>query len=192
MSLGAYLKAGREERGLTRKELAEKVGANVNSIVKYERAGEQYGQFPPVPMLARIVAELDLPPAAVLAEALDEDDPAREHLRTRQRKATVGLYKLYLEIIDIFGALDATLDNTREQMRNIIGPPQTIPEDLRDFFSQGGMYSVYDKREFIELDEQLENENGPDHDDPSRSQSSTEEPEAVGAAPTTHQKQGGD
>jgi len=79
LSIGSLIKSARKEMGYTRKEFAEITDINENSLVKYERAGEEHGQYPPLPVLARIITQLEIDPVSVFEEALLEWEKANSY-----------------------------------------------------------------------------------------------------------------
>lgn len=73
MSVGRILREARQKKGYTLAGLAKKTTINQNSIAKYERAGEDGGQYPPFDKLALLCLELGLDPRKLVAELIPED-----------------------------------------------------------------------------------------------------------------------
>lgn len=182
MALGSVLKAGRKAKGLTLQQLADRVGAKLSSIVKYEMAGEKHGNYPPVPMLAKLAVELDLPPALLLAETL-EDEESRNQLRTRELEAAQSLVNAFGAFSSVVGALNLSLDVGREALAKILGPLEILPTRLQD----DALYALDPKSYFAKL---TGTENGPDHGSqgPGRRNSPTNNPDAAPTASTRKSK----
>jgi len=76
--LGALLQGARRDKGLTRKEVAEKAEISPNSLVKYEKWGvDGEGQCPPADKLSKLCSILKLDPQAALLGSLSDREYAR-------------------------------------------------------------------------------------------------------------------
>lgn len=77
VSLGQLFRDARKRKGLSPQKVANDANVNVNSLMKYERAGEDGGVFPPFDKAARLCAVLDIDPFDLFAEvARDQSDTA--------------------------------------------------------------------------------------------------------------------
>lgn len=180
MSLGQLIKSKREQIGLSRKGLADQLGVNVNSIAKYEKAGEIGGQYPPYPVLARIVDALGLNPTAVFAEGL-EDEKSKARLGARYRNQVLMLLNLYNQMSDSIAILENELMIVREGIVDLIGPVESIPEDIRERFTGDYEFALFPRL----------TKNDPDHEGPGRSENPTSDPEVVGATSSNQPKETG-
>jgi len=98
-TLGALLKRHRLSKDLSRAELARRTGLNANTIAKYEKAGQDGGQYPSMPKLATLAAFFDLDGRRILAlcsekkentiKLLDAVDP--EIAQGEQNKAGLAI-----------------------------------------------------------------------------------------------------
>ena len=61
-TLGEVIRKAREVKGITRVKLAEFIDASINSMIKYEKAGDTDGQYPPLPKLVKICELLEIDP----------------------------------------------------------------------------------------------------------------------------------
>lgn len=59
---------------MTRAELSRKTGISENSLIKYERAGQPDGQYPPTPKLAKLCFYLRIPTSEALFSCLDTSE----------------------------------------------------------------------------------------------------------------------
>lgn len=189
MSLGSFLKFGRNNRKMTRKQLAEMVGANISSISKYEKAGEPGGHFPPIPMLAKITRALDMSSTDVFAMACEDPDD-RDHFLTAAMSAQLPLIQTLNWFESISGSIDAEVEEARNKLKSSL-PMNTDRELLK----------LAIKREFPDWEESVryeiepfffgdveETENGPNLKDSSRPELPKSPLKAVGAASTKPKK----
>ncbi len=72
--LGTLLIERRIEQGLSRAEVARQARIAENSLARYEKAGEEKGQFPPPTNLARLCMVLRLDIEQALLACLDDED----------------------------------------------------------------------------------------------------------------------
>ncbi|WP_419797605.1 MAG: helix-turn-helix domain-containing protein [Terasakiella sp.] len=69
-TVGWKIRTAREKLGISRIELSRRTKISQNSLARYELAGEEGGQFPPLPKFALICMELNLDPREVLELAV--------------------------------------------------------------------------------------------------------------------------
>lgn len=199
MSLGQKLKQAREKKGLTRQEFSDLAGINVNSLSKYERAGEKSGQYPPMPVLARMVRFLSIVPESIFA-AVAEDEETRAYFSERRVRSLVplALARSFLDELESdISIRQVTIDEeiradvvTSEEEKKLLA--KTLLRTFRkgegasasalwDLLTDGKGPSPWyprTKENPYFPSEQLK-ENGPDRDDPSRLVQN--HPETVGA-----------
>ena len=87
VSLGQMIKKARVRKGYTQARLSELSEIHVNSISKYEKAGEPGGQYPPADKLVKLSSLLSLDPRSLFAEVSEdagESFPAPEELRPEE------------------------------------------------------------------------------------------------------------
>lgn len=77
MILGELLKNNRIKQGFSFQEVADKTGYNLNSLKKYERAGDKNGVFPPMDKLARLAVLYQIDPREIFAVCADKDIDTR-------------------------------------------------------------------------------------------------------------------
>ncbi|WP_417452499.1 helix-turn-helix domain-containing protein [Kiloniella sp.] len=73
-SLGELIRVARDKKGVSRVKLAKFIGASLNSMVKYEKAGEEGGQYPPLPKLAKICELLNIDPRNAFNQLIWSND----------------------------------------------------------------------------------------------------------------------
>lgn len=98
MSLGSIIRGARKEKSLSLAELAKATSLNVNSLKKYERAGETGGAIPPLDKMALLSFFLEIDPRIIFAEVIDEDKRARI-LNGFEGQKTPNSMKLLSEIV---------------------------------------------------------------------------------------------
>lgn len=182
MSLGSTLRFARERKKLTRQELADLSGVNVNSIAKYERAGERNGQFPPLPILARFAMLLGLSLEKIFTEVADDDD-VRKYFEQRKVRSIVPVAMAYNWLDEISGDLYVRMDMMEREIED--DRPST-PDQKNRLFEV--LETTFDDDEHylrrmiwsMLAREQYPQKNGSDQKDPSRPSQNT--PKAVGAA----------
>lgn len=73
--LGELLRHAREKAGLSRAEVAQRAGITVNSLSKYERAGEEEdGYYPSSQKLASLCYALNLNPLKAIMSCMSRDE----------------------------------------------------------------------------------------------------------------------
>jgi len=185
MSLGSLLQKGRDAQRLTRQQLADLVDAKVPSIAKDERAGEAHGQYPPMPMLAKLSKVLKISPNVLFAE-VSEDQADKDYFL----ESTLQAYLKVAETMHWFEQLSADIDMFVETAeRNI---KSVLPDKISPEIFEKAIADRYDKddarshviRDFFYEGQPFNMENGPDHEDPNRSEETLNQ-EAVDAASTS-------
>ncbi len=129
------LKIGREQRQLSRKQLAELIGANVNSIAKYEKAGEENGQYPPLPVLARLTSELNLSPARIFAEVA-ENPKDKEKFLTGWLRPLSAITTAFYSFEEIWAGMDAALHEIREDLTTKMPITGMKREEFRELLNR--------------------------------------------------------
>tara|TARA_E500000305_G_scaffold99084_2_gene91049 strand:- start:1327 stop:1860 length:534 start_codon:yes stop_codon:yes gene_type:complete len=143
-SVGKTLKRARTQKGLSRAKVAEFIGISPNSLVKYELAGEDGGQFPPLPKLVRLCELLEIDPRLIFDIIRDNDD-----FKGKRDKFDFNYYFRDL--------------NNEWTMEHLYGQIGVINVDI------GGIYeSISALSEKIDKLSLPTKENGPDHKGPSR------------------------
>lgn len=159
MSLGSYIKSGRVEKGLTRQEFADLVGVNVNSVPKYEKAGKEGGQFPPFPVLCKIIVELELIPDIAIAMGL-EDVGDVDKLVKDWRKPLDTMLEAYAVMAEAATKSDEAINLMRRKVREMVymqgGISPGAKKKLNKTFGKGN-YPIYD-----EDDLNTDKKNGPE------------------------------
>lgn len=176
-SLGELIRLRRERMGLARTKLAEFTGISPHTMVKYEKAGEPEGKFPSLPKLTKICEVLEIDPRIVLDRVSEfnffaEKDPLAEgEIPFESAFNFSSHFRTESEWNDIRFSITETIEINEQ-------------------------YSVLEHR----LDQQHEilkriaanlKKNDPDHEDPSRSEKSTSEPEVAPTTPSNHPKDEG-
>ncbi len=162
-TLGEMLKNAREKKGMTRTSLAKFSGISPNSLVKYEKAQEPGGKIPGLLNMVKLARILEIDPRWIFQRISERLDPLSFETDSY---SFVQNFKSDEEI-------NADYNHSVASTAGILA----------------GEYTNF--RKDLEEIKQLIKENGPDHDGPSRSQKTTNETKAVGAAPIS-QKDGGD
>lgn len=110
VSVGGMIKEARKRMGLTQAELGERANINVNSLAKYERAGEQHpdgrpaGVFPPWDKAHRLCKVLQMDAALLFAAAdNDEDDFKRRELEGPSVANSERALELLIEAARLMG-----------------------------------------------------------------------------------------
>lgn len=148
MSLGSVLKFGREQKGWTRKFLAELIGVNINSIAKYERAGEPSGQFPPFPTLSKLVLVLGLRPSVVLSEGLEDANEKSAMLNATVWQERVSeLMEIYEDLNIHRDELEKLIFDARTAFRDIIGSIDIVDPYYLDKHSGESKYAFFKTEE---------------------------------------------
>jgi len=104
-TLGELLLACRVLRGLSRAELAGKMGVKAISIAKYEKAGSPSGQNPPIQKLVKLAMVLEIDPRLIFASASGNDEEAKALLEMN-----------YQKLLDDFQTYANTLSETMKEM----------------------------------------------------------------------------
>jgi len=76
MSMGQMLKSAREQAAVSQRDLSARTGISLPSIRKYERAGEDSGQYPPTDKLFAICKVLGVDPGTLMAEVSGDEKSA--------------------------------------------------------------------------------------------------------------------
>lgn len=190
MGLGNLLKNGRNAQNLTRQQLADIVGANVNSIAKYERAGKKNGQYPPLPMLAKITKILRLPTSEIFAE-VSEDEEDKKYFKTGPLRSLAPVLSTLFWMEEIWSDMDVNLSQAKDELRTVL--PKRVD---RDQFNKDLLQAFPAERDFRRTlldnfffaEDTSQQQNGPDQKDPSRSMKPKNNAEAVSAASTRPKK----
>lgn len=104
-TLGALLKEQRISRGWSRAELAKRTGLNANTIAKYEKAGEEGGQYPSMPKLAALAAFYGLDGRRILALCAENSEDAKRLLKSAdseiaaEEQNTMGLVVVGISLL---------------------------------------------------------------------------------------------
>lgn len=75
LSPGEMIRNARERKGIPRTKLAEFTGVKPNSMVRYEKAGEEGGKYPSLQNMVRICRVLEIDPRRVFQRVMEFDDP---------------------------------------------------------------------------------------------------------------------
>lgn len=202
---GSILSSARQQRGWSRARLSKESGISENSIVRYEKAGiEADGQFPPAPKLAALCFTLGISTSDALLGCLpaNEFDEFVKHSKPDDEYG-FPLYRVLAEENVIFAHENAKLkaitrafilqsEGNLELNKDVVGflksefysISPSVEKDDDDIFY------VDDDVDDEDIDE-IVKQNGPDQNDPSRSNGSENNDEAVGAVSTSHDKGGG-
>lgn len=156
MTLGRLFREARERKGLSRTKLAEFIGVRPNSMIRYERAGEEGGKPPSGQNIMRIARELEIDPCRVLDALQVSDDFAPEK--------KIRFANLWWTLNDPMG-----LSREREDETSVLHLEDRLSEKLDKL--QADMTAL---RATIE--------SGSDQSDPSRPSSSTTRSKAVPVA----------
>ncbi len=191
MSLGILLKKARKKRGVTRQQLADEVRVNINSIAKYERAGEKNGQFPPLPTIARLCVALNVSSADVFL-AVCETDEERNFFQVRMVHTLEKLASIFYYLEDTVASMEIPMEIAHDQLIELL-PAKPDNEKFEEMLAlaypkgrgSGLIRNLYTGK--FHKPKEAE-ENGPDQKDPSRSINSKNNTEAVDAAPTRPKK----
>jgi len=186
MSLGKLLKNGRAAEGLTRKQLSALVGANINSIAKYEQAGEVNGQFPPLPMLAKIVSVLNLSPSEVFS-VVCEDDEDKQHFKTAPLRTLAPLIQGIHYLENVMGDIEINLDEARRELKSALpnrSNREQLQQDLIETFPGERNYKRTIIDRFFFGRDTTAQKNGSDQKDLSRSTKPKNNAETVEAVST--------
>ncbi len=163
MGLGKVLKFGREQKGWTRQFLADELKINVNSLAKYERAGDATGQYPPFPTLARMVSKLELDTAAVFASELN-DPKERDLLVGDVKKIELVERLINLNYAGKVAAINSEqlAQEIRKLCREFVGPPESLPSGLIDQMHGNPDWMIFDSAEVDPVLKGKNKENGSD------------------------------
>jgi len=216
--LGELLTKARLDAHISRAQLAKKTGISENSLTRYEKAGlESDGQYPPSPKLAALCFHLGISPMLALLGCVDYPDywgfkgmtlesdvmdhPDHKYLGEENVTLSAENRKLRALLLILTGGNhNFDEDEARWLMGEVVEiskKRERIDKAIeKQYGSDGGMVvipgipaerwnEVYPDRECPYADQ---TENGPDQKDPDRPESSTNNPEAVGAASTNPTK----
>ncbi|TQV81906.1 helix-turn-helix domain-containing protein [Denitrobaculum tricleocarpae] len=156
-TLGQVLRRAREQKGMQRTRLSEFSGINVNSIARYELAGQDGGKYPPMQNAIKLCYLLDLDPRTIFDSMLFHSD----------FEADTGFtFRNY------FWQQDFACFQVGEVPDGVV--TSAVERRITDGLSQ-----IADRLERLEA----KMESGPDQKDPSRPSQATRK--AVGAASKT-------
>lgn len=164
--------------GLSRADLADLLGAKVVSIGKYEKAGEEGGQYPPFPKLANLAFILNMEPNTLFWAGLDKDTYEAFADKGGQMSSYYLMHSLAKKKGKDADEVKALIDD-RE-----FGHQSDIRfSNLKEKF---GFLDLFREvvREEIRNELKSSKENGPSQKDLSRSMNSKNNTEAVDAAST--------
>jgi len=171
-TVGSMIWRAREEKGVSRAQLAKTTGISQNSLAKYEKAGEEDGQYPPLPKMALLCKELNLDPRKVMLRTFYLDEAFLGRIEPN-----------YFTFDEFLGTLDVDkreLEMTYQTLEGEVAESQYYREQCRKL-----------EIEKKELEKQVKKlplkpakQNGPDQNDLSRPEISTTNSKAVSAAST--------
>lgn len=72
--LGDVIREAREAREISRSGLARLIGVSHNSMLNYEKAGHENGQYPPLLIMVKLADRLDLDPRIIFDFAIDDTE----------------------------------------------------------------------------------------------------------------------
>jgi len=121
--LGEIISNRRKELELSRVALSKLTGISDNSLIKYEKAGMDGGQYPPANKLAKICFHLSLSTSEALLSCLDPDDFKQTHEKFDADNFTADSYELDVLTHPAFKLMDnenhhLAIENSR--MRTIL------------------------------------------------------------------------
>lgn len=154
LGIGKVLRDARNKKGWTLKQLAEETEYNINSLSKYERAGEAGGAYPPYDKLAKLCAVLEVDPRDIMAEAAGEDvDTSAFYDRTSGEAALAQVSQLLLDAekilrrygvkADLHGddVVDVSSYIDSERRGDPVLPGEAVIESLKILTHQKGLTS---------------------------------------------------
>lgn len=206
MSIGSILQAARERQQLTRQELAERLSINVNSLIKYERAGEVHGQLPPLPTLARLCSHLDIDPRVIMAEAA-EDEIDKSAILDRHLEEVRSVLTAFDKIKSLSDAVTLSASRLLHSIEVSEGSSLETPNRLREKYPEDmelaralttlGYLTEDEAQQYLSenelLNELYENEmDGLGLNNPDRPSDSTTNTEAAPTASSGTDQSGGD
>ena len=72
-TVGALIRRARERKGISRKKLAEFAAISPNSMVKYEKAGEDGGKYPSLVNATKICEILEIDPRKLFQKIIETE-----------------------------------------------------------------------------------------------------------------------
>lgn len=175
-TVGSMIWRTREDKGISRAHLAKVTGISQNSLAKYEKAGEQDGQYPPLPKMALLCKELELDPREVLHRTFTLDEVVSGRIAP-----DFFAFEDFLRTLDVD---KSELDMARKAIETEVREAQ----HHRDRCQKLETEKLALERQVKKLTSELLKQNGPDQNDPSRPGLSKNNAEAVDAASTNPTK----
>ncbi len=177
-TVGGMIWRAREEKGITRVNLAKATGISQNSLAKYEKAGEDGGAYPPLPKMALICMELGLDPRTVMKRTfpfeLDADDETFMPFKFEDFLRTLDVNKKELELAHFTMACEfKESQNLRKWNQQLVIEKLALKRQVKKLTGERNKYL-----------HELNKRNGPDQKDPSRPEKPKNNPEAVSATST--------
>lgn len=174
MSVASFLRAKRNEMGLSQRQLADQAGLTVSSVKNYESGRNT----PPLERLIQLANLLDFDPAELFREAREQfsDGGASEKPKRPPRDEKVQISRAALqELLTAVGAGETFAEITSGEQRRRISPPEDpldvareAVESLRRISARRGTGSprtlaqvdvteaAFEKLDLDQLDELLE------------------------------------
>lgn len=176
-TVGGMIWRAREKKGISRAHLAKVTGISQNSLAKYEKAGEEDGQYPPLPKMALLCKELELDPRIVFRRTFSfeviNDDLAPD----------LFAFDDFLHTLDV--------DDFKLHRARIVS--EEMGEIVQKYRVRQGNYKTTISRlekQVQELTNELNKQNGPNQNDPSRPEKPKNNAETVSAVSTNPKKKG--
>lgn len=166
LSLGSMIRSAREKKGMTRTKLAEFTGISQNTLAKYEKAHELGGKTPGLSKMVKLAYVLEIDPRQIFQQIFD-----------REREADDVLSENFSFIYHF--ATDTEFLNWQNEFKDVEGLVDLLKNQSQNL-------DLLEQR--LSKLENTRKENGPDQKDPSRSENSKNNTEAVDAASTRPKK----
>jgi len=188
--------------GLSRADLADLMEAKVVSITKYEKAGEEGGQYPPFPKLAKLSFILNMNPSSLFWAALDKDTyetftrddgprgPVSSLHNDDAMRGQMSSYYLIAKTMRKKGKDDREAKKLLAD-RDFAETADSKFSNLKDKFRLIDLFREVVKEEIhqaINSNNAISMQNGPDQKDPDRPSTLKNNTEAVEAASTRPKK----
>jgi len=173
--IGGKLRHARVNAGFSRAKLAKMAGVSPSSLTNWELSTQEGGKYPPLLKLVRLCQILKIDPRELFDIALDEVDPDRGALVQDEERGV----KYWDEFrFTEFFATDTDWANWKLEVKQV--------EDLENALAFMSHQMHLQTKYMQDIAKRLSAiENGPDHEDPSRSNSNN----STSAAPTASNHQ---
>jgi len=192
-TLGEMIRTARERKGMTRTKLAEFTGISPNTLVKYELAQEEGGKTPALPKMVTIARVLEIDPRWIFQRIYDYQVKEHDNFSFRNHFATDTDFLNWKLAVKDVEELNAVLEQHLYEFQHIDQRLARIEQNrLEEEFRSSPEYNDLQAKMEAQISQlrksEEEKQNGPDRDDPSRPEQTSNNPEAVGAASTNHTK----